>query len=1308
MEKIRLGNDIEMRWSIFTRDGDNKVPYDLEGRALTLSVVNRKGESEIEFFAEGNIVTGVFRGRDQKILGKHGVILRENNGEDGMRTVDACDAFELVACSCEEALGSPGTIQLFHLTFDTTVGAITGSIDPILNYEAEQAEAERKANEIVRKADEEQRIENENQRNADETLRKIAEEVRAVDEQERIVNEDLRKADEAERKTNEESRLQNESERVSSEEERLYAESIRVANENTRIASEAKRKEAETARIEAEDKRIVSEKNRLSAESSRIANEDSRRANEDSRLSAEAKRVSAEAKRVSAESERASAEEERKITEEERQIAEEKRQAKFASMVVQSTGDATDKVMSQKAVTDALEGKQEKLVAGDNITIVGNVISSTGGDPGGSVDLSAYAKKEDVDAALEGKQDTISDLDAIRQGAQKGSTALQSESDPVYLADKPKLALKVEIPDVSGKVDKVTGKGLSSNDYTDADKLKLAGLKNYDDTQVRELIAGKANLQHQHTVADITDFPELYYDATAFFTPGAAYPSDKYEELLEAVKAKKTVYATIDEEGYVSYVLFMSSANSDGSSSRILLTTIFADGGYLYINTFVLQQSGMTALQENITGKADKATTLAGYGIADAYTKSEVEAALGEKQDTLIAGDNITIVGNVINSTGRGGASAYEVAVSQGFRGSEAEWLASLVGPQGEQGPQGPQGETGPQGPQGEPGPQGERGLRGLQGNTGSSVDYPFALVNNLNDGGTDKALTAEMGKYIKDTFAPFLEETIANTADVGYVKGYLAAEAVGEVAKPTSGAALRTSVAIPVSVGMTCIMKSQGTKIAAIAWSETEDGIYYAKAISNVPNGKQQHKWVVEQDGFIKFSSRDAVYDGRVIVENERDLREDVENWDKIPSINKKIEELYPEVIQGVGEITEITNDYTPENGQGYGSVGSVITFDDNYKNYKHYRIPSSSGATKTRFFVPNKSNASSLIQYVDSNDIILKLDAVNGTYIAGDYNEYEISFPVGADAVYISGQRTDEKEFNIWRIVGIAPHSVIGDLYKLNTEAKHTLVEAINELVIKGLPSPFRFRYMTWNVGHWAKGNQSSSAVTPSTYEATKKGFRELFNMVGADIVGCCEWSSIFYPTTGETAKDAVLCQYKNGYIAPTEASYVGTALFSYYPLTNMYELGLSGNKGWIGNLVAGGKTIKVCTVHLPWNSNHDASLSQLLEHFKDDPYVVIGGDFNHLNGYEESEIALIESYGYQVANWGYLGKILTSYKNVIASNYLDNIIVKGGSILHTEVIQNTPEGADPDDPSSATEGQWDAVNLSDHFPIICDIAF
>lgn len=42
--------------------------------------------------------------------------------------------------------------------------------------------------------------------------------------------------------------------------------------------------------------------------------------------------------------------------------------------------------------------------------------------------------------------------------------------------------------DIKNKVDKVSGKGLSTNDYTTAEKNKLAGLTNYNDSEVRELI----------------------------------------------------------------------------------------------------------------------------------------------------------------------------------------------------------------------------------------------------------------------------------------------------------------------------------------------------------------------------------------------------------------------------------------------------------------------------------------------------------------------------------------------------------------------------------------------------------------------------------------------------------------------------------------------------------------------------------------------------------------------------------------------------------------------------------------------------
>ena len=64
-------------------------------------------------------------------------------------------------------------------------------------------------------------------------------------------------------------------------------------------------------------------------------------------------------------------------------------------------------------------------------------------------------------------------------------------------------------------------------------------------------------------------------------------------------------------------------------------------------------------------------------------------------------------------SLSRDGASAYEIAVANGFIGTEVEWLASLVGGVGPAGATGPAGVAGPVGPRGL---QGDRGLTGSQG----------------------------------------------------------------------------------------------------------------------------------------------------------------------------------------------------------------------------------------------------------------------------------------------------------------------------------------------------------------------------------------------------------------------------------------------------------------------------------------------------------------------------------------------------------------------------------------------------------------
>lgn len=73
---------------------------------------------------------------------------------------------------------------------------------------------------------------------------------------------------------------------------------------------------------------------------------------------------------------------------------------------------------------------------------------------------------------------------------------------------------------------------------------------------------------------------------------------------------------------------------------------------------------------------------------------------------------------------GPDGRTAYQVAVANGFVGTESAWLASLVGPQGPQGIQGSQGATGAQGatgPQGPAGPTGATGATGPQGPTGAT-----------------------------------------------------------------------------------------------------------------------------------------------------------------------------------------------------------------------------------------------------------------------------------------------------------------------------------------------------------------------------------------------------------------------------------------------------------------------------------------------------------------------------------------------------------------------------------------------------------
>ncbi len=85
--------------------------------------------------------------------------------------------------------------------------------------------------------------------------------------------------------------------------------------------------------------------------------------------------------------------------------------------------------------------------------------------------------------------------------------------------------------------------------------------------------------------------------------------------------------------------------------------------------------------------------------------------------------------GTGTGTPGKDGRSAYEIALDNGFVGSESAWLESLKGKDGAQGEQGPKGERGEQGLPGEKGADGAQGKDGEKGADGKAATVKIGTV---------------------------------------------------------------------------------------------------------------------------------------------------------------------------------------------------------------------------------------------------------------------------------------------------------------------------------------------------------------------------------------------------------------------------------------------------------------------------------------------------------------------------------------------------------------------------------------------------
>ena len=202
------------------------------------------------------------------------------------------------------------------------------------------------------------------------------------------------------------------------------------------------------------------------------------------------------------------------------------------------------------------------------------------------------------------------------------------------------------------------------------------------------------------------------------------------------------------------------------------------------------------------------------------------------------------------------GASAYDIAVANGFKGSEQEWLASLKGDKGDTGPTGPQGI---QGPQGDRGPQGIQGPAGKDGRTPErGIDYwteadkaeiVEEVLENIPEGGGGTggggADLLNKNGIIKQSVLPAgfpysNSETLIERTDTSAL---------------TLGGTIQISYIRKPSVGDNCV----------VTW-ETESKTYIVSVTVTESSGKP-HIWVYEESeevgfldfGFITFYASDA-----------------------------------------------------------------------------------------------------------------------------------------------------------------------------------------------------------------------------------------------------------------------------------------------------------------------------------------------------------------------------------------------------------------------------------------------------------------
>lgn len=261
--------------------------------------------------------------------------------------------------------------------------------------------------------------------------------------------------------------------------------------------------------------------------------------------------------------------------------------------------------------------------------------------------------------------------------------------------------------------------------------------------------------------------------------------------------------------------------------------------------------------------------------------------------------------------------------------------------------------------------------------------------------------------------------------------------------------------------------------------------------------------------------------------------------------------------------------------------------------------------------------------------------------------------------------------------------------------------IMSAVASLTAAVLFGGESFGFASWNIGHFALGRKSYSTIPESEVSRKIVEYRTFLGKADFKVIGVCEHECFVGTNNTFAVEDTILagCDGK-----AVDAGGIGRLNALYWKDAQCVTTGMVKFKKHsqhryyrFARLKIAGREVCFVMTHLDWNhikpgheQDRTSQIAKLVEDFKDEPYVVIGGDFNTCV-YENKvwkdapqEYEPFRKAGFSAAHWGELKT--WPAKEPIQS--IDNIFAKGFRISDVRVHS---------DPA-----------LSDHALIRCTLTF